>query len=521
MITNTLYGLISSSKVNLNEKFALLLKAFDQGICPETITSLACTFVISSKNDNQVVISWIKDNVCELVFFEIDNLHRILYLNQFPDDIRNRIANKKAWLSKDFTDFIKYSLNPKHHSILLTSILVLIKEYGLNDNDIKKLTIQMANSGKQYNYMESADLSDKILLRRYPTGGVSEKTALIMPSLLKCLSRKFKIASPFLVAKTLSFTGGTWDKLNCIPGFSFPLPGQESIEKLVQGSVCMTVTKGDYNPSDNNLYQLRSITNTVNSLPLIVSSIASKQIANPVHQLLLDIRYGENTFLKSKKEAVKFFKITKSILENNDINSIAEYTNSEILTGSSIGNYLEVLEAVCVMKNQTSYSSYIFDQNGIDVQRDLVIDFTSTIISSFSNVDKRDVSITCREHFAKGDVFESFKDLLLNHGVSQNTISLIEGDKEFVRGNPLTEYQIKAEKNGTIRSINTRNIGEYVNFFLSAGTNMFSKSSNYYNGVIINKQINQTVKKGDKMATIHSQNKINNIHLTKSFFEIY
>jgi len=513
--------LILSSKVNLEEKFDLLLDVLNQEVCPETITSLACNLVISANKDNQIVIRWIKDNVSEIVSKEIENVHRIMHLNQLPEDIRYRIANKETWLVNDFKDFIRFSLDPKRYSILLTSILVLIKEFGLNDSDTEELTIQMANSGKHYNYLDSIELSDKTILRRYPTGGVSEKTALIMPSLLKCLSKKFKLASPFLVAKTLSFTGGTWDKLSCIPGFCFPLPGVESIEKLVKGSVCMTVTSGDYNPSDRNLYQLRSITNTVDSLPLIVSSIASKQIAYPVHELLLDIRYGDNTFLKSKMEAVRFFNLTKSILENNNIHTIAEYTDSKIVNGSSVGNYLEVLEAVCLMRNRTSYSSFAFDQTRMEVQKNLVIDFASTIISSFANASKQDVAKICQTHFSKGEVFESFKELLLDHGVLENTVALIVKEMDFLQGDPLVKYQLMAKKSGTIHSINTKNIGEYVNFCLAGGSNMFSKASNFYNGVLIEKHINQTVSKGDILATVYSQNEIKDVRLSDTFFEIY
>jgi len=499
----------------------LIDESLESGQCLEAITSLLCSLVIKFKINTSDILIWIENNLSESILFELRTLNSILYLGDHVDTISYRIVHQINWEKVDFKTFIKYSLHPKKYSIKLTVILVLIKEFGLSKEDIEKLSVEMANSGRIFDYRDSNNLSDKLLLRRYPTGGVSEKTALIMPSLLKSLSHKFKIASPFLVAKTLSFTGGTWDKLSCIPGFKFPFAGEESLRMLEKGSVCMTVTNGEYNPSDKFLYQLRSITNTVNSLPLIVSSIASKQLANPVNNLLLDIRYGENTFLKTKSKALDFFKLTKSILEKYHIHTIAEYTDSSLINGSSIGNYLEVLESISLMKNQTEYSLYNFNEERIEFQRHLVIKFTSKILASCFDFSKEEIEGICEEQFKRGEVFKSFIELLKNHGVSHDTIENIIHDKEFSRINGTFSYPVMSKRAGTIHSIRTKNIGEYVNFQLKAGTNVFNNTKNYYNGFLIEKHIGQTVKKGDRLATIISQKTISNWELTNSFFEIY
>ena len=197
--------------------------------------------------------------------------------------------------------------------------MVIIKFKGLGKDDTILFTREIAKSGKKFDYRNSKTLNRRKIISRYPTGALSEKIALIMPSLLFCLAKTYKFCSPFLIAKSLGYTGGTWDKLLSIPNFNFPLQGIETLNILKQCNVTMAVTKGNFNPVDRILYQLRSLTNTVDSFPLIVSSIGSKQLALPLDSLLLDIRYGSGTFLKTLNEAKLFYQYLFEITSSENI----------------------------------------------------------------------------------------------------------------------------------------------------------------------------------------------------------
>jgi pyrimidine-nucleoside phosphorylase len=420
----------------------------------------------------------------------------------------------------DIQSIVNMSLEPNTYSLQLTIILNLIKYKGLSLRSIYLLSVKMAESGHIYDYRKNEKLGYKAVLRRYPTGGVSEKIALIMPSLLKCISSKYQFVSPFLVAKTLGFTGGTWDKLSSIPDFHFPDPGDESVSILAKEHVCMTVAKGNYAPSDTFLYQLRSITNTVNSLPLIISSIASKQIANPVDTLLLDIRYGKNAFIKDIELANDFFTQIKAILDNFNINTIAEFTDTENLLGVSIGNYLEVVESICVMKNQSDYYRFSFDLELLQQQKELVISMTTKVVSEQFNVAPDEVKKLCLESFLNFEVFNSFKKMLSSHGVSTETILKIENNEAFGESSQLKEFPIHAHQTGVIEKINQKDIGNFVNMELEAGTNYFNKESRLYDGVLIKKRPLSKVSKNEIIALVYSSINIDTRPLSNNFFKI-
>ncbi|MBK8624647.1 MAG: hypothetical protein IPN86_03410 [Saprospiraceae bacterium] len=275
----------------------LLSHSFYNDSKNEQILSAFCQIVLKSVNTADII----NDNLSKIKNSKVrQNLLILLSIIKHEyscdSDIYYKLFHNIELDEREIQFIVEMSLESSLHSLSLTLILNLIKFKGLSLKNVSLLSLKMAESGCIYDYRKNSELNYKHVLRRYPTGAVSEKIALIMPSLLKCLSNSYKFVSPFLVAKALGFTGGTWDKLSSIPNFKFPKSGNQSISILKKEHVCMTVAQGDYAPSDTFLYQLRSITNTVDSLPLIISSIASKQIANPVDTLLLDIRYGKNAF---------------------------------------------------------------------------------------------------------------------------------------------------------------------------------------------------------------------------------
>jgi len=411
--------------------------------------------------------------------------------------------NLKTSLTKEDIEFIvDLSVESDSEYIRLTIILVLIKLRGLSDLDTQRLSISMANRGEIFDYRGEARLDHRKLIRRYPTGAVSEKIGLVMPSLLRCFSKDEKFVSPFLVAKSLGFTGGTWDKLSTVDGFTFPYPGEDSIKILETGRICMTVTMGEFNPSDRLLYKLRSLTNTVKSLPLIISSIASKQLANPVDHLLLDIRYGENAFLESKVVAQTFFKNISCILGAQGIKTSAEYTNTKNIFGSSIGNLVELIESVALMKNKSSFGSLVFSQKHLEKQRDLVFKMTCDLVEEFSINNREEIEKQCLEFLQSGALFTNFLSLLHDHGVEDYILDDFISESYFENKN-LRNQAIRSTRNGKLQAFNQQKMGNFVNFDLNRPD--IHSQSQKYGGIILIRHENDYVAKGDLIAYVFSE----------------
>jgi len=402
---------------------------------------------------------------------------------------------------KDIQEIVSLSLKKPVHHCRLTIILVLIKLCGLSDENTKRLSLAMAYSGEVFDYRSRSELDYRKLLRRYPTGAVSEKIALVMPALLRCFTRILPISSPFLVARSLSFTGGTWDKLSTIDGFTFPAAGDESFRLLKESGVCMSVTLDSFNPSDRLMYKLRSLTNTVISMPLIISSIASKQIASPVDYLLLDVRFGKNAFLDSHQRAMDFYEKTKAILSAEKINTQACFTDTELITGSTIGNLLEVLECVAMMKQKTCFGELIFSKPQINSQLDLIFKLTGELIFSMGTSDPRTIYNQCEEFLATGELYISFKALLEDHRVGKPTLESLDLEDYFTQKR-LISTDVFAAESGVITSFNQREMGNFVNFELNRQNVHFEGQKN--GGILLLKHEGDYVDKGDLIARIFS-----------------
>lgn len=515
-----LYENIESGE-SLNATVEFIFKVENlYNISDEQILSLLCHLILKDKSLIPLILDKISKLKKESIVSHLQDFISLFQGDYNIIDIKYKLVRKKELSDKDIDYFINRSLSPESYSLELTIILILIKRYGLSLNNIHSLSWKMAKSGNIFDYRRNEVLKNKKVIRRYPTGGVSEKIALLMPSLLKCLSKDFQFVSPFLVAKTLSYTGGTWDKLSCIPGFHFPASGTETLSVLSKYDVCMTVTKESFNPADRNLYQLRSITNTVQSIPLIISSIASKQIANPVDTLMLDIRFGSNGFIQSFKDANVFFSTTKRLLEEYGIETISEFTTTNFMGGSSVGNYLEVLEAISIMKNQICYDQIEFDSDRLEIQKTLAIEMTSKLISKQFDVSYSKVKVLCQDYFSSQLVYNAFKELLVTHNVDEGVIKQINKNQHFGKGSRLKKYEVLAPKTGRIKEIWQKKIGSFVNFTLHAGSNLFKERSRFYNGLLIKVTNNAVVRKGDSLATIYSEDKVDTIELANHFFKI-
>ena len=221
----------------------------------------------------------------------------------------------------------------------MASLLMAIFIQGMDYEETLALTRAMAESGKTYSFPECVD--------KHSTGGVGDKVSLTaLPIAAACGAPVAKLSG-----RGLGTTGGTIDKLESIPGFSFD-HSEERFARQVEEVGLAIIEAGDLAPADKEIYALRDTTGTVDSLPLIGSSIVSKKVATGAGYLLYDVKRGSGAFMKTTEDARKLAELLVRLSEDLDIEASALITDMDNPLGSAVGNALEVRESVRLLKNE-------------------------------------------------------------------------------------------------------------------------------------------------------------------------
>ncbi|MBI3851241.1 MAG: thymidine phosphorylase [Verrucomicrobia bacterium] len=224
----------------------------------------------------------------------------------------------------------------------MAAMLMAIYFRGLNTEETTALTLAMRDSGDVLKFPRD----ERPLVDKHSTGGVGDKASLPLAPLLACLG--FRV--PMISGRGLGITGGTLDKLESIPGFKTSLPTERIVE-IVQIVGCVICGQTDRMvPADKKLYALRDMTGTVPSIPLIVSSILSKKLAESLDALVLDVKFGSAAFMQTKAQARELAQAMVALGNECGVNTRALLTNMNAPLGRAAGNWLEVKEAVAVLE---------------------------------------------------------------------------------------------------------------------------------------------------------------------------
>src|SRR5215213_7658405 len=221
----------------------------------------------------------------------------------------------------------------------MASLLMAIFIRGMDYGETLALTRAMAESGKTYSFPKCVD--------KHSTGGVGDKVSLTaLPTVVACGAPVAKLSG-----RGLGTTGGTIDKLESIPGFSFDL-SEERFARQVEEVGLAIIEAGDLAPADKEIYALRDTTGTVDSLPLIGSSIVSKKVATGAGYLLYDVKRGSGAFMKTTEDARRLAELLVRLSEDLEIRASALITDMDNPLGNAVGNALEVRESVLLLKNE-------------------------------------------------------------------------------------------------------------------------------------------------------------------------
>lgn len=364
----------------------------------------------------------------------------------------------------------------------VSALLMAIYLRGMSENETTSLTQYMAMSGDMVDLSYFGSLS----VDKHSTGGVGDKTTLIVaPIAAACGCKVAKMSG-----RGLGFTGGTADKLEAINGYKTDLSGDEFFNIVNKVGVAVVTQSGNLTPADKKIYALRDVTATVESIPLITSSVMSKKIASGAKNIVLDVKYGSGAFMKTKKDAEILAENMVKIGNLCGRNTAALITNMNVPLGFAIGNSLEVIEAINVLKGK---------QKG-DL-REISIAMAGNMIALSQNLSEQEGIALAKKALDSGKAFLKMREWIAAQG----------GDTACIDDTSLfkaAEYsmQVKASTGGFISEMNCEKIG-VASAVLGAGRITKDDKIDLTAGIILSAKTGDYVSFGDNLATLYSNDK--------------
>lgn len=387
----------------------------------------------------------------------------------------------KFELTRDEIDyFINGLVGKQIADYQAASWLMAVMLNGMNERETTDLTLAMANSG------EILDLTDVVPIEvdKHSTGGVGDKTTLVVEPLVAACGLPVGKMS----GRGLGFSGGTLDKVESIPGFKTSFSRDEFIRLLRDTGLVLAGQSGDLAPADGILYKLRDVTGTVQSIPLIASSVMSKKIAGGAQAIVLDVKVGVGAFMKNLDEARELAHLMVSIgkLSGRKVTALLSDMNQPL--GNAVGNALEVKEAIDTLHG-----------NG-------PADFTEHCLTVASHMllvgekakDLKDARILVETHLNNGFAWNKFRSMVVNQG---GDVSFVDHPEKLPQAK-LIEV-VSAPKNAHIKWIDAKEIGE-TTVEMGAGRKRKEDQIDHSVGVVIHCKVGDKVEGGQSLFTLHA-----------------
>lgn len=395
---------------------------------------------------------------------------------------------------KEIERFVKGCTENKIPDYQISALLMAIYFKGMTDNEINVLTMEMAKSGDIMDLSEIGDLSAD----KHSTGGVGDKTSLIVMPIAAVLGCKIAKMS----GRGLGHTGGTADKLEAIPGYKIELSPDELISQAKTTGLALATQSGNLSPADKKIYSLRDVTATVDSIPLIASSIMSKKIASGAKNIVLDVKVGSGAFMKDNKSAVALAERMVEIGKSCGRNVRALITDMDIPLGNAIGNSLEVIEAIEILQGK-----------GDKRLLDICCILAAHMASMATGIPEKEALEKAYEAIENGSAFQKFRQWI---SVQGGDIRVIDNTELFQKAG--TKKEIYAPRSGYIRKMNAEKLGK-VCVDLGGGRKIKEDNIDYSAGIVLCKKTGDKTEKGELIARIYTNNESAVEGAVKAFLE--
>jgi len=395
-------------------------------------------------------------------------------------DIIINKREKKELTRKEIDYFIRGYTSGEIPDYQASAWAMAILLNGMTVQETTDLTLAMAETG------EILDLSEVVpkTIDKHSTGGVGDKTTLVVePVVAACGLPVGKMSG-----RGLAFSGGTLDKMESIPGYRTDLTTEEFLEQLCKIGLVLTGQTADLAPADGKLYALRDVTGTVQSIPLIASSVMSKKIAAGAQAILLDVKVGEGAFMKNQEDARTLAEMMVSIAKLADRKAIALLSDMNQPLGHAVGNALELREAIETLHG---------DGPGDFLEHCLMIAGYMLVLGGISPDEKIGRQLAGKA-IKNGRAWERFRELVIVQGGDVRYI-----DEPTRLPSAALIETIQAPRYGYISGINASEVGRTV-VSLGGGRTRKDEPINHAVGVIIHNKVGKWVEVGDPLFTIHA-----------------
>jgi pyrimidine-nucleoside phosphorylase len=376
--------------------------------------------------------------------------------------------------------FIKSFISGEVTDYQASALLMAIVLNGMTSRETTDLTLAMANSGHMLDLSDVVDLA----VDKHSSGGVGDKTSLaVLPIVAACGLPVGKMSG-----RGLGFSGGTLDKLESIPGYRVDLTTEEFKHQLKDKGIVLTGQSLDLAPADGKLYALRDVTGTVQSIPLIASSIMCKKLAAGAQAILLDVKTGLGAFMETLEEARQLADLMVDIgqLAGREVVALLSDMNQPL--GYAVGNSLEVIEAIETLRD-----------NGPEdfLEHCLHVSAHMLVLGKRAN-DLTEGRAMAERSIADGSAFEKFRVLVEAQG---GDVSYVDDISRFPRAE-LVEI-VESPQNGYVAQIQARSVGEAA-VALGAGRARKSDPIDHAVGFVIHHKVGDQVEKGEQLFTIYA-----------------
>ena len=366
----------------------------------------------------------------------------------------------------------------------IAALAMAIYYQGMSIREIHDLTTEMVVSGEQYDLSEIPGIK----VDKHSTGGVGDKVTIILMPLVA----SFGVPVAKMSGRGLGHTGGTIDKLESIKGYQVERTKEEFIEQVKAIGISLIGQSEYLVKADKLLYALRDVTATVDSIPLIASSVMSKKIAAGADKILLDVTVGQGAFMKNMPDAEKLSETMVALGREVNRETIAVITDMSQPLGKAIGNRLEITEALEIMQGK-----------GREDITDFICELAE-ILLTLAQVDVIQEDI--RHHLVGGQALAKFEELIQAQG----------GDLQdlYRQSSAPVVTEIFADEAGYIKELPAMAFGKFA-MQLGAGRATKTDSLNYETGIVFEKKVGDSVAQGDLVAKVYSQENLNKKLLTE------
>ena len=398
-------------------------------------------------------------------------------------DIILKKRNGLELTKEELTFFINGYVDGSVKDYQMSAFLMATYFEGMTDDEATNLALIMEHSG------DVIDLSNikGFKVDKHSTGGVGDKTSLVLAPLVASLGVKFAKMS----GRGLGHTGGTLDKLESIPGFNISLSKEEFVKQVNDINIAIIGQTGSVCPADKKMYALRDVTGTVDSIPLIASSIMSKKLAAGADAICLDVKVGSGAFMKTAPDALKLANLMVSIGKKANKKMTAILTNMDEPLGKAIGNSLEVKEAIATLNGE-----------GPKDLEDLCLTLGSYLVLDSGKAESLKEARQMLEEQIKNK--QGLKTLAKMVEAQGGNSDYIYHPELFVNAKEIIE--VKAKDSGYISRIDSYKIG-HASMLLGAGRENLDTVIDPVVGIVLNKKVDDFVNIGDTLAYIHTNGK--------------